>query len=272
MAIFLKEDDLNNELSRLVEEADDFLFIVSPYIKMHQRFKDELSHKRKHPELRIVFLFGKNEDDRSKSIDKADIDFLKDFPNIKIAHKKELHAKFYASEDFAIITSLNLYSSSQSNNIEAGILLYPPNAIRKLTNTIASGSDGEAYETALAYFEKVIDTSEILFEKRPEYDKQFFKLTPKYRESVVTEDKLDSIFTETGYCIRTGVKIAFNVRKPMSIDAYNSWVKFGNKDYPEKYCHFSGEVSNGETSFNKPILKKNWAMAKTVHGSKIKSK
>ena len=33
-------------------------------------------------------------------------------------------------------------------------------------------------------------------------------------------------------------------------------------DYLEKYCHFSGEPSNGETSFNKPILKKNWKKAK----------
>ena len=38
-----------------------------------------------------------------------------------------------------------------------------------------------------------------------------------------------------------------------------------NKDLPEKFCHFSGEPSNGETSFNKPILHKNWKKAKEIH-------
>lgn len=39
-------------------------------------------------------------------------------------------------------------------------------------------------------------------------------------------------------------------------------------DYKEKYCHFSGEPSNGETSVNKPILKKNWKKAQNIHGFK----
>lgn len=37
---------------------------------------------------------------------------------------------------------------------------------------------------------------------------------------------------------------------------------FKNPDFPEKYCHFSGEESNGETSVNRPILNKNWKKAK----------
>lgn len=52
----------------------------------------------------------------------------------------------------------------------------------------------------------------------------------------------------------------------MNNEAYQSWSKFSNPDYPEKYCHFSGEPSNGETTFARPILKKNWARAKEVFG------
>ncbi|HNG44142.1 MAG TPA: hypothetical protein PK203_20670, partial [Cyclobacteriaceae bacterium] len=69
-----------------------------------------------------------------------------------------------------------------------------------------------------------------------------------------------------GHCIRTGVQIPFNLERPLSYDAYLTWSQFSNGDYPEKYCHFSGEPSNGETSFNYPILKKNWQRAKEVHG------
>ena len=41
-------------------------------------------------------------------------------PNIEIAHRKNLHAKFYANEDGSIMTSMNLYAYSQDVNIETG--------------------------------------------------------------------------------------------------------------------------------------------------------
>jgi len=69
---------------------------------------------------------------------------------------------------------------------------------------------------------------------------------------------------QTGYCIRTGVEIPFNIEKPMSYEAFKVWSQFGDPDYPEKFCHFSGEPSNGETSVSKPILKKNWKKAKEI--------
>ena len=36
-------------------------------------------------------------------------------------------------------------------------------------------------------------------------------------------------------------------------------------EFKEKYCHFSGEESNGQTTFSRPILKKNWTKAKKAH-------
>lgn len=67
--------------------------------------------------------------------------------------------------------------------------------------------------------------------------------------------------SDIGYCIRTGEKIEFNPEKPMSNKAFKMWNKYGDKEYQEKYCHYSGEESNGETSFAKPILRKNWKKA-----------
>lgn len=67
--------------------------------------------------------------------------------------------------------------------------------------------------------------------------------------------------SNVGYCIRTGEEIEFNPEKPMSTKAFKMWSKYGDKDYQEKYCHFTGEKSNGETSFARPILRKNWKKA-----------
>jgi hypothetical protein len=64
-----------------------------------------------------------------------------------------------------------------------------------------------------------------------------------------------------GFCIRTGVQIPFNIEKPLCDEAFKTWNYFGNPDFPEAYCHYSGEKSEGITTFNKPILHKNWKKA-----------
>lgn len=69
---------------------------------------------------------------------------------------------------------------------------------------------------------------------------------------------------EPGYCIRTGVKITYNPDRPLSYQAFKSWSKFSDEKYAEKFCHYSGEPSNGETSVKRPILHKNWNKAQQL--------
>ena len=68
-----------------------------------------------------------------------------------------------------------------------------------------------------------------------------------------------------GYCIRTGKKIPFNLEKPYTDKSYAIWSKWKDITYEEKFCHFTGETSDGETCFHTPILRKNWAAAKKKH-------
>ena len=97
------------------------------------------------------------------------------------------------------------------------------------------------------------------FENRSKYDNN------KRSTSQVTKKKpIVSKNKVTGYCIRTGSEIPFNIEKPLSYEAFKSWNKYSDTEYEEKYCHFSGESSQGETSVSKPILKKNWRNAKKV--------
>lgn len=252
MAKFYQGTHLSARLETLVNKADDFLYIVSPYIKIHRRFRDELDKKKDFPKLEIVILFGKNEEDLSKSMKTEEVEYLKSFPNIIIAHDKDLHAKYYASEDSAMITSLNLHEFSQNNNIEAGISLLP---------------DEEAYTESLNYFRGIIKKADTLYERRPKFD------NGKYVTSTVVKNEIDKIFgirssryeqparradyreqPKRGYCIRTGVEIPFNPEKPMTYDAYQTWAQFGNPDYPENFCHRTGKPSYGKTSMRRPIL------------------
>lgn len=271
MADFIKDSSINAELENIFEKAKEQLIIVSPFIKLHSRLINILKSKKDNHELKITIVFGKNEDNLSKSFNKNEFDFLKDFPNIEIKYESRLHAKYYANESAALLSSMNLYDFSQNNNIEFGILT-KATIIGALTgNLFGDKIDNEAF----SYFEQIIKNSETLYKRTPFYDEKLLGLTKKYSHSDVEIDKLSQTLeikstTESkqinednhvGYCIRTGVKIPFNPKKPLSDAAYKSWNKHKNKNFKETYCHYSGEPSYGETSFAKPILNKNWKKA-----------
>ena len=287
MAKFLYGDELNSELGKIFENAQEKLILISPFIKLQHRYLSILESKKEKPELKIIIVFGKNEDDLSKSMKQDDLNFFKQFPNIEIRYEKRLHAKYYANEESAILTSMNLYNYSQENNIEAGILTSTKSVLESIASDIKKVTGIDTFERqAAVYFDRVIEQSELLFKKVPKFESKWGGLQKVYTESVIETNKLsdslnDKIKSESfikkdnyvkpepskqmGFCIRTGVQIPFNQKLPMSDSAHQSWKKFNNPDYPEKYCHFSGEPSNGETTFSKPILRKNWIKAKEIH-------
>ncbi len=284
MAKFITGNKLNSELEEIFEKANAEIILISPYIKLHERYISSLKTKKYNPEIEVIIIFGKNEEDISKSMKQEDFNFFKEFPNIQIRYEKRLHAKYFANEENAILTSMNLYSYSQDNNIEFGVLTKKSNGFLN-----SDSLDSEAWN----YFNRVIDQSELLFHRSPQYESAMLGLKQKYKDSKIEIDKLSDFFanknkydsqnnnknilkteknklttelkhSQLGYCIRSGEKILFNPSKPMTEKAFESWLRFKNEDYPEKYCHFSGELSNGETTFSKPILRKNWKKAKEI--------
>jgi hypothetical protein len=284
MAKFIEGTSLNNEINRVFREAEEELVLISPYIKLHHRYKKELEGKIENPKLAITVVFGKNEGDLSKSLNLNDLEFFIGFPNVKICYEPRLHAKYYSNEYSAVLTSMNLYDFSQDQNIEAGVLIESSLLGMVRATTLDEDSD--------EYFKKVANQSEVIFEKVPQYESKFGGLQKKYVSSEIKVNKLEEHFKirlkeevkespqpvakqpapapepkvkqPTGYCIRTGVTIPFNPERPMSYEAYKTWAQYEDDRYPERYCHFSGESSNGDTSFAKPILRKNWKAAKAM--------
>lgn len=288
MAKFITGNDLNSQLSDLLENSKEVIILISPYIKLHERYASILKTKKDNPNIHLVIVFGKNEDDLSKSMKEIDFNFFKEFPSVEIKYEKNLHAKYYANEKEAIITSMNLYNYSQDNNIEAGVMT----KTTLLGNIIGDdGVDGEAWN----YFSRVIEQAELLFDRVPTYSTGILNtgINSQYIESTNEVDKLSDFFTNrkeyllkkkedkkvtkmvspsenfkktsNGYCIRTSKEIPFNPKRPFSDESFKSWNKYKDVDYKEKYCHYSGENTGGETCFSKPILKKNWKKAKEMH-------
>lgn len=198
MNIFLTGNVLKTELENLFESATEHLILITPYIRLHECYAAVLKTKKDNLDFKITVVFGKKENDFSKSIKQKDFNFFKDFPNIEIRHEKRLHTRYYANENCAILTSMNLYEYYGDNNIESGILTR-----RKLfigyrsNNQLTNVTDQDTLELATTlYFDQIIEQSNLLFKRVPKFESSRLGFFKQYLCSVNEIDKL-SVFFDT---------------------------------------------------------------------------
>lgn len=245
MAKFLNTKKAVSEIEDLIKDAGEKLILISPYLKLSKDFRELLTYRNSKDKITTV-IFGKQE------LKPDEMKFLESLRFVILKYKEELHAKCYLNDEKMIITSLNLYEFSMANNKEMGVLIEKSNP-----------NDLELFEEAFKEVDYINQTSErFAYRTQNPPTTTVNKFDNKDNDKGKSNNKKSD--KQTGYCIRTGVEIPFNVEKPMSYDAFKVWSQFGDPDYPEKFCHFSGEPSNGETSVSKPILKKNWKKAKEI--------
>jgi phosphatidylserine/phosphatidylglycerophosphate/cardiolipin synthase-like enzyme len=245
MAKFLDTTGVSYHLQQLINKANERLILISPYLKINDRIKQSLEDKNR-LKIDIRVIYGKNE------LQPEENNWLKSMTSIRSSFCKDLHAKCYLNENEAIITSMNLYEFSQVNNNEMGIY-------------VEKNSDPELYNDIYKEVQRLIRISDeiiVSIEKAPK-ENPITTESPKSRVENISEKKKEK---PMGFCIRTGVKIPLNPERPLSYEAFQVWNQFGDVDYPERFCHFSGEPSNGETSVRRPILWKNWKKAKEFKG------
>jgi phosphatidylserine/phosphatidylglycerophosphate/cardiolipin synthase-like enzyme len=246
MAKFLNTTGVSYHLEELIKGTKDKLILISPYLQFSDRIKEHLSNLNiQKRDIRIVYRENKLQLDENN--------WLEQQIGIRTSLCKNLHAKCYINENEAIITSMNLYEFSQQHNNEMGIYV---NKIQ----------DPELYNSTFEEVQRLLTISE---EIRVTVKKVTADTPPK-TEIKAAESKpplIKSFEKQTGFCIRTGVSIPFNIEKPMSYEAFKSWSKYSDPEYSEKFCHFSGEPSNGETCVSRPILKKNWKKAMEIFNS-----
>lgn len=240
MAKFLNTTGVSYHLEELIKGTKDRLILISPYLQFTDRIKEHLSNLNiQKRDIRIVY--------RENKLQPEENNWLESQIGIRTSLCKNLHAKCYINENEAIITSMNLYEFSQQNNNEMGIW-------------ITKTQDADLYNATLEEVQRLLTISE---EIRVTV-KKVTADTPSKAETKQSNNKTSG--KTTGFCIRTGVPIPFDIEKPLSYEAYKKWNEYSDPDYAEKFCHFSGEPSNGETSVRQPILKKNWKKAKEKYG------
>lgn len=284
MSKFLTGKELEDAVYDIIWEAERTLLIVSPFIKLDEYFKKLFDKHENNPRIHFLIVFGKNENEVKRSLSKADFDYFKKFLNVSIIYVPNLHAKYYGNEKKGIITSINLYDYSFKNNIEFGVF-----SQQSLLDRFTPSTDNEAWNECM----DIADNHEVVFIKRPVFETRklilnfgknyvksnvLFDSTEKfygYLRDRKVEDKRLSDFPDIlelgsiendrpereseenqtcGFCIRSGKKINFNPKQPLTMESWKIWNEYGNIDFPEKYCHKTGKLSNGKTSMRNPIL------------------
>lgn len=117
MAEFLDTQGVSYYLKKLINNANDKLYLISPYLQLNNQLKLSLEDRHKFS-IDIIIIYGKVSD-----INPEESSWLQSMPGIKLLFHKDLHAKCYFNEKEAIITSMNLYMFSQQNNVEMGIYI-----------------------------------------------------------------------------------------------------------------------------------------------------
>ena len=120
---------------------------------MHHHFKRALKKHLSNDKIKIIVLFGKFTNNTHYKLIDEDSEFLKSFPNIQIKYHSRLHAKFYANEKTALVTSLNMNHSSHNNNLEYGISI--------------DINSSELSKNLFTFIEEIISESDLIFEKLP---------------------------------------------------------------------------------------------------------
>ncbi len=110
----IKPSEISARILTLLDESDERVVIVSPYMKISKWFKfinkvNSLESRRIHMEIYV-------RDDPDNTATYRDLDRLA-LEYKKIPH---LHSKLYLNERYGIVTSMNLLLSSDINSLEIG--------------------------------------------------------------------------------------------------------------------------------------------------------
>lgn len=219
MAKFLDTTGISYYLQQLINNSQERLVLISPYLKINERIKQSLEDKHR-LKIDIRIVYGKND------LQPEENNWLKSLNSVRTSFCKNLHAKCYLNEREALITSMNLYEFSEVNNNEMGIY-------------VAKQEDSQLYQDIYTEVQRLLRISD-------EIQISVEKVTPKPEPPSNVSPTV-----EIAYCIRCKTEIKRNPRAPFCMKCYREWAKTKDTTHSEHFCHSCG--IEHPASFAKPI-------------------
>ncbi|WP_319414710.1 phospholipase D-like domain-containing protein [Marispirochaeta aestuarii] len=167
---------INNEIFEIIDRANNEIFIVSPYIDPGNTITEKII-KRAKENIQITVIH---------KTDQLQKDEFQRFynrltaTNVVFYNNPSLHSKIYCNDSEALMTSMNLLTSSMENSIESGIML----------------NYKDSYKAIRSHIVDILNSDQT-------------SLT-----------NIDNASTDLGYCIKSKQRINFNPKKPVAFHVY----------------------------------------------------
>ena len=113
---FIKPSEISSKIMSLIEETDEYIILVSPYVKISKWYKllkkiDGLKTRN----IPYRFFIRMGDDNLNSAMELENLQY-------KFSEIQNLHAKLYINEKQAIVTSMNLLLSSEISSVELGYI------------------------------------------------------------------------------------------------------------------------------------------------------
>ena len=118
---FIRDWDIPSEILNLIEESEEYVVIVSPYISLWDNLTFSLNKSIKQ---KVVIKWYYREGEVKPNV----INELEKI-GVKMKGIGNLHSKLYLSEKLGIVSSMNLYEYSSKSNRDFCVgwnLFFPP--------------------------------------------------------------------------------------------------------------------------------------------------
>lgn len=139
MATFLTTKAVASSIENIITAARSEIIIVSPYLQISAQFLLRLEEAAERGvQISIVY--------RNDDISWEEEYRINHIPVVKLYDCRTIHAKCYLNEESVVLTSMNLYETSEYNNFEMGILF-------------SRTSDGGTYAAVRAEVETILRAS-----------------------------------------------------------------------------------------------------------------
>jgi phosphatidylserine/phosphatidylglycerophosphate/cardiolipin synthase-like enzyme len=117
MTQFLNTQAAYSEMENIVNRAEQKLVLMSPYLQISRLLLQKVFYASEHRGIDVSMIC------RKKDITPEEMAALNQISRLEIFDLPELHANCIYNEKTMVITSLNLYDYSQTNNRDMGVLI-----------------------------------------------------------------------------------------------------------------------------------------------------
>lgn len=232
MTEFLTTAKTTAAIEDVIRHADEWILLISPYLKFDENFKRRIESKRGLG--RVTIIYGKTE------LRTSDERWLVSQSWIERRFCKTLHAKCYLNEREAVLTSMNLHKYSQENNHEMGI-------------RVSRNEDEGIYGEILDEAREIKRDSKVMGEVPKSLQDQSTSPVHAGKKELARPSSRAVQIVESGYCIRCCKDIFPDPNKPYCPTHYRSWNRYKNRGYAEKHCHLCGKEHS--TTMAKPVCR-----------------